>query len=238
MCVLLRENSDSGCCAARAISYPSTGSVMDLVILLGVSCTVVASPQNPSPLISHKTSRFGSFAPRTSGHERPRSVLTPIKEVRVLRRAEEDPGTSVQRTAAAEVSACHLSGEFSIHNHIQRVQAQSFWPTCKGDVLPVASRKMCCSPAVCSKHALCDGVGFTRARVKTPTSTFRQCLGGHRRSPRRTSCLTQQTDCARRFCVVIYEGCWEMYLFIKDNTRGPCIMGTASFSLHCQATLG
>jgi hypothetical protein len=78
--------------------------------------------------LHQRLSKSGSFAPRASDHGRPRSVRTPDMEVRVLRRVEEGPGTSVRRTAAAEGIVIPLVWRI-LHEqsfypyHIQRVKA-------------------------------------------------------------------------------------------------------------------
>jgi hypothetical protein len=73
-------------------------------------------------------SESGTFAPRVSDRGRPLSVRTPDMEVHILRRAEEDPGTSERRTAAAEGIGVPLVWKILYEQslypyHIQQVQA-------------------------------------------------------------------------------------------------------------------
>jgi hypothetical protein len=53
----------------------------------------------------------------------PAETWARFREVRVLRRAEEDPGTSVRRIAAAEGIGVPLAWRTLHPYHIQRVQA-------------------------------------------------------------------------------------------------------------------
>jgi hypothetical protein len=85
------------------------------------------TPQNPIPQIVHQTS------PATeriwvSDHGQPRTFRTPDMEVLVLRRVEEDPGTSMRRVKSAEGISVPLVWrtlhERSLYpHHSQRVQA-------------------------------------------------------------------------------------------------------------------
>jgi hypothetical protein len=75
-----------------------------------------------------RLSEPGSFASWVSDSGRPRSVRIPDMEVRILRRVEEDPGTSVRGIKAAEGIGVPLVWrilhEQSLYPyHIQRVQA-------------------------------------------------------------------------------------------------------------------
>jgi hypothetical protein len=62
-----------------------------------------------------RLSKYGSFASRASDRRRPRSVQTPEMEVHILRKVEEDPGTSVWRIAAAEGISVPLVGRILHH---------------------------------------------------------------------------------------------------------------------------
>jgi hypothetical protein len=77
-----------------------------------------------------RLSKSGSFAPRASDRGRPQFVRIPDMEVRILRGAEEDPGTSVLRIAAAESIGVSLVRrilhEESLYQcNIQLVQART-----------------------------------------------------------------------------------------------------------------
>jgi hypothetical protein len=72
-----------------------------------------------------------------------------FREFRILRRVEEDPGTSVQRTAAAESIGVpfirRILHERSLYTcHIQRVQAIT------PPDLSMASRRTRCKPTFCT----------------------------------------------------------------------------------------
>jgi hypothetical protein len=60
---------------------------------------------NYSPNLT-SDSESESFAPQALDRRRPQSVQIPNMEVRMLRRMEEDPGTSVQKIAAAVRYLC------------------------------------------------------------------------------------------------------------------------------------
>jgi hypothetical protein len=98
--------------------------------------------------------KSGSSAPQESARGRPQSAQTPDMEVRELRRVEEDPRTSVRKIAATEcigVPPCLENPPWTITlliPHPASASPRSSWPLCKGGVLPVASRKMCCKHTV------------------------------------------------------------------------------------------
>jgi hypothetical protein len=75
------------------------------------------------------------------------SIMGEFREIRMLRRAKKDPGTSVQKLQLLKVSVFPCL-ENSLRTttlpvpHPASASTQSSWPSCKGGDLPIASRKM------------------------------------------------------------------------------------------------
>jgi hypothetical protein len=179
-------------------------------------------------------------------------MWTSFWEVRLLRRVEEDPGTNVRRTAAAESVIWRILHEQSHYPyHISDCKLSLLLIIVQGGVLSVASRKMRSNTQFVANILFTDQSGFTRdgivnchnAHVWVDDSSHNTVTSRHKHRFAINVWVGILGDellgpVIIVFWWMIYQYSWSMCLFTNDSICGSVTRFLCVVREHLHQTFG